>query len=120
MTADNPDQRPNSNKSMAGDSETTVARSTQLSMPETKEGYETALPSATPSVVEKSVEMETDVKEKEEIASQGDSTTTEEDEQDYPKAWKLAAITLALCLSVFCMALVRFLDPKYHLRVACC
>ena len=105
MTADNPDQRPNSNKSMAGDSETTVARSTQLSMPETKEGYETALPSATPSVVEKSVEMETDVKEKEEIASQGDSTATEEDEQDYPKAWKLAAITLALCLSVFCMAL---------------
>lgn len=31
----------------------------------------------------------------------------EEDDEnvEYPKAWKLAVITLALCLSVFCMAL---------------
>ncbi|KAJ4344607.1 MFS sugar transporter [Didymosphaeria variabile] len=29
----------------------------------------------------------------------------EEDEEDYPKAWRLGVITIALCLSVFCMAL---------------
>lgn len=34
--------------------------------------------------------------------------TEEEDDEDnyeYPKKWKLALITIALCLSVFCMAL---------------
>ncbi|EOD51089.1 putative mfs transporter protein [Neofusicoccum parvum] len=31
--------------------------------------------------------------------------TPDEDEDEYPKAWKLAFITIALCLSVFCMAL---------------
>lgn len=33
------------------------------------------------------------------------TTTTEEDDFVYPAKWKLAAITIALCLSVFCMAL---------------
>lgn len=31
----------------------------------------------------------------------------EDPEHEYPKAWRLAVITIALCLSVFCMALVR-------------
>ena len=31
-----------------------------------------------------------------------------EDEDEYPKAWRLAVISIALCLSVFCMALVRY------------
>jgi len=31
----------------------------------------------------------------------------EEDGVEYPKAWRLGVITIALCLSVFCMALVR-------------
>lgn len=30
----------------------------------------------------------------------------EEDEEEYPAKWRLVLITLALCLSVFCMALV--------------
>lgn len=30
-----------------------------------------------------------------------------EDESEYPAAWKLGLITIALCLSVFCLALVR-------------
>jgi hypothetical protein len=30
----------------------------------------------------------------------------EEDDYDYPKSWKLGLISAALCLSVFCMALV--------------
>jgi hypothetical protein len=34
-------------------------------------------------------------------------TANEEDEQvEYPAKWRLALITIALCLSVFCMALV--------------
>jgi hypothetical protein len=40
----------------------------------------------------------------------GDAKTegqTEDDEQEYPAAWRLGLITIALCLSVFCMALVR-------------
>lgn len=37
-----------------------------------------------------------------------------EDDEDYPKAWRLAAITIALCLSVFCMALVRTLHNKHR------
>ena len=31
----------------------------------------------------------------------------EEEEIEYPAKWRLALITIALCLSVFCMALVR-------------
>jgi hypothetical protein len=31
----------------------------------------------------------------------------EDDDYDYPKSWKLGLISVALCLSVFCMALVR-------------
>jgi hypothetical protein len=35
------------------------------------------------------------------------SASEDEDNFEYPKAWRLTFITLALCLSVFCMALVR-------------
>lgn len=35
----------------------------------------------------------------------GDAAT--EREEEYPAAWRLGLITIALCLSVFCMALVR-------------
>jgi hypothetical protein len=34
------------------------------------------------------------------------SAGAEEDDFEYPAKWRLAAITIALCLSVFCMALV--------------
>lgn len=36
------------------------------------------------------------------------STSDDEEHFEYPTKWKLAAITLALCLSVFCMALVGY------------
>lgn len=39
-------------------------------------------------------------------ASSGEES---EDETEYPKGFKLTLISIALCLSVFCMALVRFL-----------
>jgi hypothetical protein len=40
--------------------------------------------------------------------SQASASASDEDDDgfEYPKSWKLAAITIALCLSVFCMALV--------------
>jgi hypothetical protein len=38
----------------------------------------------------------------------GSSSDDDDDNFEYPTAWKLAAITTALCLSVFCMALVRW------------
>lgn len=38
----------------------------------------------------------------------------EDDNIEYPSSWRLALITVALCLSVFCMALVRTLSAgKY-------
>lgn len=46
----------------------------------------------------------------EKSASKRNSTASASDEDDdfeYPKGFKVAAITIALCLSVFCMALVR-------------
>jgi len=42
-----------------------------------------------------------------EHAAPGNSADDEDDNFEYPTAWRLAAITTALCLSVFCMALVR-------------
>lgn len=42
----------------------------------------------------------------EEKKENGD-TETPEDEEEYPNAWKLTLISIALCLCVFCVALVR-------------
>jgi hypothetical protein len=38
--------------------------------------------------------------------STAEPTEDDEDTFEYPKKWRLTAITVALCLSVFCMALV--------------
>lgn len=43
-----------------------------------------------------------------EDAVKRESETDEDDGIEYPAAWKLVLITIALCLSVFCVALVRF------------
>jgi hypothetical protein len=86
------------------DSEKTAARS--VGDVENKEmGVgESVLPSTTPSVHEKTTEAkEPEVNEKRNSKS---SNYDEEDDFEYPTKWKLAIITLALCLSVFCMALV--------------
>lgn len=39
----------------------------------------------------------------------------EEDESEYPARWRLGLITIALCLSVFCMALVCCFTPYSYL-----
>lgn len=86
------------------DSERTAARSMgELEKKEMGAG-ESGLPSAAVSVHEPTTdEKEAQVNEKRNSqASIGD----EEDDFDYPTGWRLAVITLALCLSVFCMALV--------------
>lgn len=85
------------------DSERTAARSMgELEKKEMGAG-ESGLPSAAVSVHEPTTdEKEAQVNEKRNSqASIGD----EEDDFDYPTGWRLAVITLALCLSVFCMAL---------------
>lgn len=46
-----------------------------------------------------------DVAEKDENQG-GDDNQTDEGEEEYPNAWKLFLITIALCLCVFCVALV--------------
>jgi hypothetical protein len=46
-------------------------------------------------------ENQEDLEEENQVASPTDS----DEEIEYPKSWKLGLITLALCLSVFCMAL---------------
>lgn len=88
------------------DSEKTAARSVgDLEKKEMGVG-ESRLPSAAPSVHEKTTqEKEPEVNERRN--SKG-SNYDEEDDFVYPTKWKLAIITLALCLSVFCMALVCF------------
>ncbi len=40
--------------------------------------------------------------------SPASAAADEDDGVEYPVAWKLGLITIALCLSVFCVALVRF------------
>ena len=35
------------------------------------------------------------------------NTETKQPDQEYPSAWRLVLITIALCLCVFCVALVR-------------
>lgn len=49
----------------------------------------------------------TATKEGGDAASTTDTKTeSQEDDTEYPAAWRLGLITIALCLSVFCMALV--------------
>ncbi|KAF2003436.1 MFS general substrate transporter [Amniculicola lignicola CBS 123094] len=95
------------------DSEKTVAQSVEPSMLDTKDNTPSILPSNAPSMREQSVDPEKDAKEMQ--ADEKDASRTSQDgngngeEEDdgfeYPTAWKLTAITIALCLSVFCMAL---------------
>ena len=97
------------------DSEKTATRSVgDLENKEMGVG-ESNLPSASASVHERTTdEKEHDVKEKR------DSKASNSDEEDfeYPTKWKLAIITLALCLSVFCMALVGPMNTLVLFRMA--
>ena len=96
--------RPPSTKSMAGDTDSTFSKSADPSVFEKKEiaTENAAETSEIHSIQEKNnipVAAQVEEKEKEDAAE-------EEAEPEYPTSWKLAMITIALCLSVFCMALV--------------
>lgn len=87
------------------DSEKTAARSVgDLEKKEIGVG-ESGLPSAAASIQDTPID---DVKEAQvnEKRNSKASNSDKEDDFEYPTKWKLTVITLALCLSVFCMALV--------------
>lgn len=46
------------------------------------------------------------------------AATSDEEEIEYPSSWKLVLITIALCLSVFCMALVSTPRVCVLIRIA--
>jgi hypothetical protein len=91
------------------DSEKTATPSMQhAGLADEKKGpVETVIPPA--GVSEKATEVATGIIRDGEKSSKRKSTASAEEEDDfeYPAKWRLTAITIALCLSVFCMALVR-------------
>ena len=92
------------------DSEKTATPSVQhTGVTDEKKGpVETVMPPA--GVSEKATEVATGSIRDGEKTSKRESTASasadEEDDFEYPAKWRLTAITIALCLSVFCMALV--------------
>ena len=104
--------RPPSTRSMAGDTDSTFSKSADLSVFEKKE-------IATENAAETSEIHSTQEKNETPVAAQvaeekEDAASGEEPEPEYPTSWKLAMITIALCLSVFCMALVSSARSKCH------
>jgi hypothetical protein len=86
------------------DSEKTATPSVQQTvLAEEKKGVvETVVPPA--GISEKATDAATGVTTDEKRNST--ASAEEEDGFEYPAKWRLTAITIALCLSVFCMALV--------------
>jgi hypothetical protein len=74
---------------------------------------------AAPVIAENDTQQPTSEKVAHEIS---DETTKrpgmndEDDNIEYPSSWRLALITIALCLSVFCMALVRTLSLRWEMQ----
>lgn len=91
------------------DSDRTATQSHEPSILEKPSVVESVMPSAAASVHaaepivadEKNAVNENTSKRNSQVSASDD-----EDNFEYPTKWKLAAITTALCLSVFCMALV--------------
>lgn len=91
------------------DSEKTATQSHEPSVLDTKGVVESVLPSAAASVHAADNTITTDEKtpvdQNTSKPSSQVSASDEDDDFEYPTKWRLAAITVALCLSVFCMAL---------------
>jgi hypothetical protein len=86
------------------DSEKTAAPSVQATVADDKKGaVETVAPAA--GVAVDAAQPITGEKTSR-PNSTAEPTADDEDTFEYPTKWRLAAITVALCLSVFCMALV--------------
>lgn len=116
MSETNDNLRPSS----MADSEKTATPSVQNTTGKENKGpVETVLPASTAAV--DAAAPITGTGEKSSRPSSVASPTPEnndEDDFEYPTKWKLGAITVALCLSVFCMALVSLvqypLAPWFH------
>ena len=91
------------------DSEKTATQSHEPSVFEKKGVVESVMPSTVGSadVVDPIIADEKNIVA-ENTSKRNSHASAEDDEEDfeYPTKWKLTAITIALCLSVFCMALV--------------
>ena len=105
------DQKDTLRPSSMADSEKTATSSRNVGIEDTKGPVETVMP-ATHAAVDAAAPVATSVlDEKTSRPNTADSpaaaATAEEDDDnfEYPTKWKLTAITVALCLSVFCMAL---------------
>lgn len=94
------------------DSEKTATPSVQNTTgKESKGAVETVLPASTVAVDAATPIAGTGEKSSRpsSVASPGPENN-DEDDFEYPTKWKLGAITVALCLSVFCMALVSLVQ----------
>jgi hypothetical protein len=106
------DTNNNLRPSSMADSEKTATPSVQHAVvaDEKKGAVETVIPAA--GVSEKAAEAATGtagtglIQGDEKRDSAISTGAEEEDDFEYPAKWRLTAITIALCLSVFCMALV--------------
>ncbi|EOA81018.1 hypothetical protein ACJQWK_10033 [Exserohilum turcicum] len=78
------------------DSEKTATSSHNVGTGDAKGVVETVVPAAAPA---------SDMGEKTSRPNSANGLAAVDDDFEYPTKWKLAAITVALCLSVFCMAL---------------
>lgn len=96
--------------SSMADSEKTATPSYNPSLKEHKGVGETVLPATAGSdaVVDPVIADEKNVAAEHTSKRESTASATEEEDDDdfvYPTGWKVIAITIALCLSVFCMAL---------------
>ncbi|KAF2098513.1 MFS general substrate transporter [Rhizodiscina lignyota] len=96
--------RPPSNGSLK-DSTTTIARSGSPSLMDKETAVEKEAEVHHPAVPDPHSLKDEVQNAVEEAKEQDSGDNQEEDTYDYPKSWKLGLITIALCLSVFCMAL---------------
>ncbi|KAF2452521.1 major facilitator superfamily domain-containing protein [Lineolata rhizophorae] len=99
------DLRPPTGGRSLNDTDSTVSRSVEPSVMEKKDPAEVYAgdanaPASEAVSMKEGATRPTSTEEKKPEAQQ-----SEEEEIEYPKAWKLALITIALCLAVFCMAL---------------
>ncbi|RAR05991.1 MFS general substrate transporter [Stemphylium lycopersici] len=92
--------------SSMADSEKTATPSVQHAVTDEKKGaVETVLPATAAAVDAAAPIVSTGEKSSRPNSTDGPTPQDDEDDFEYPTKWKLAAITVALCLSVFCMAL---------------
>jgi hypothetical protein len=114
--------RPSTKASMA-DSDKTATQSHEPSIHEKQGVVESVMPPVTGAALateqivgdEKNVAADTTSKRNSQA-----SATDDEDDFVYPTKWKLTAITIALCLSVFCMALVSQIWIMIYLIISPC